>query len=108
MRELIRYLKNQRGEALIESVISILILSLSVLAISTMLMASLKITSHGTASATDMQTAINEAVTTNAGIRANVTFQLEGEGAEEGITQSVALYNDHNIVSFNPTEDERE
>lgn len=106
MRELIRYLKNKRGEALIESVISILIFSLSVLAISTMLMASLKITSHGTASAADMQAAINEAVTTNAGIKANVTIQLEGE--EKGITQSVTLYDDHNIVSFNPTEDERE
>lgn len=108
MRELIRYLKNKRGEALIESVISILIFSLSVLAISTMLMASLKITSHGTASAADLQAAINEAVTTNAGIKATVTFQLEGEGEAKKITQNVALYDNHNIVSFNPTEDERE
>jgi len=55
-------LRDKRGESLVEGVVSVLVFSIAMLAVSTMLAASINVTNRQTALSREMQMAVNSAV----------------------------------------------
>jgi Tfp pilus assembly protein PilX len=62
MKKIAALLKSRRGESLMESIVSIMVFTILVAAVTTIISVSLRITSTATREATDMQNAANAAL----------------------------------------------
>lgn len=93
-------LSKNRGETLVESVVSILVFSIFMLAVTTMILASLRLTAASTKSAKANQDAVNDALLGSAAGEKKDLF-IKGDGLD--VTIPVKLTDDMDVPqSFYP------
>lgn len=100
-------LADSNGESLIESMVSIMVFALFLLAVATMLNISLRIIANSNAAAVQSQTEANNAILENVVGTEEKEFTLKGVITDEAdvvidVTFDVNLANDGSFVAFAP------
>lgn len=94
-------LLNNKGESLMESVASLLIFSILMMAVATMITASLRITSASTKDASERQDAVNKGIMEDYDTTpTNDTLTFEGTGIN--VTIPVEISDEDGYVAFIP------
>jgi Tfp pilus assembly protein PilV len=99
-------LKKTRGESLMECIVSILVFSVLIAAVTTMIMTSMKITGKATQAAEAMQKDINAVVSgTASSANKTVGLEIQADGVMvNNINISVAVYSAGDFIAFYPRE----
>ncbi|MCL2002830.1 MAG: hypothetical protein FWG72_02360 [Oscillospiraceae bacterium] len=112
MRKILTLLQSRRGETLMEGIVSMMVFTILMAAVTLIIMASLRVTGHATQEANDTQNAANEALRKSSADAAEcdgtshtpvtITFEDTVSGEELEFTVNVAEANVGGFTAFAP------